>query len=91
MGWNQKDFPSLHSKFHIGDQLTSVCNVKVTSAATALKMLKHPVVELVEMLVKRTPHAQVLAIRRVAEGQNIGIKRNGGTAEVSQRTRTADP
>jgi hypothetical protein len=34
------------------------------------------------MLVKRTPYAMVLAIRRESEGQNIGIKRNGGTAEV---------
>ncbi|XP_076461879.1 uncharacterized protein LOC143294318 [Babylonia areolata] len=82
VGWNQKDFPSLHGKFHIGDQLISVCNVKITSATMAQKMLKHPPVDLVEMLVKRTPHARVLAIRRVAEGQSIGIKRNGGTAEI---------
>ncbi|KAL8617722.1 hypothetical protein ACOMHN_053555 [Nucella lapillus] len=81
-GWNQKDFPSLHGKFHIGDQLISICNVKVMSAAMALKMLKHPPVDLVGMLVKRTPHAKVMAIRRVAEGQSIGIKRNGGTAEI---------
>ena len=84
VGWNQKDFPSLHGKFHIGDQLISVCNIKVTSAAMAHKMLKHPTGDTVEMLVRRTPHALVLAIRRMAEGQNIGIKRNGGTAEVSQ-------
>ena len=86
MGWNQKDFPSLHGKFHIGDQLISICNIKITSAAMAHKMLRHPSVDPVEMLVKRTPYAKVLAIRRVAEGQNIGIKRNGGTAEVSKRT-----
>ncbi|KAK7109348.1 hypothetical protein V1264_013402 [Littorina saxatilis] len=82
VGWIQKDFPSLHGKFHIGDQLISICNVKVTSAAMAHKMLKHPKSDMVEMLVKRIPHAVVLAIRREAEGQNIGIKRNGGTAEI---------
>lgn len=81
-GWNQIDFPSLHGKFHIGDQVISICNQKVTSAAVAQKMLKHPPSEPVEMLVNRTPHARVLAIRRVAEGQNIGIKRSGGTAEI---------
>ncbi|KAK7494678.1 hypothetical protein BaRGS_00014076 [Batillaria attramentaria] len=72
----------LHNKFHVGDQVISVCNNKVTSAAAAHKMLKHPTSDLVEMLVKRTPHAQVLTIRRAAEGENIGIKRNGGTAEI---------
>ena len=84
VGWNQKDFPSLHGKFHIGDQLISICSVTVTSAAMAQKVLKHPITDPVEMLVRRLPHAQVLAIRRLAEGENIGIKRNGGTAEVSQ-------
>lgn len=42
--------------------------------------------QVVEMLVKRTPYAMVLSIRRESEKQNIGIKRNEGTAEVSQRS-----
>lgn len=81
-GWNQKDFPSLHGRFHIGDEVISICNNKVTSSQMAHKLLKHPPSDLVEMLVKRTPHARVMAIRRAAEGENIGIKRNGGTAEI---------
>lgn len=81
-GWNQKDFPSLHSKFHIGDQVISICNVRVTTAAQALKLLKNSSADVIEMLIKRMPHAKVLAIRRSAEGESIGIKRNGGTGEV---------
>lgn len=81
-GWNQKDYPSLHGKLHIGDQLLSICNLQITGASMAYKMLKHPPSDPVEILVKRTPYAKVLALRRAAEGENIGIKRNGGTAEI---------
>lgn len=37
----------------------------------------------VEFVVRRVPCGRVLAIKREYEGQDLGIIREGGTAEVS--------
>ncbi|PVD30767.1 hypothetical protein C0Q70_10042 [Pomacea canaliculata] len=81
-GWNQSDFPSLHGKFHIGDIVLSINSVKVANSAMAVKLLKHQTAEVVEVMVKRIPYGQVIAIRRSAEGESLGIRRVGGTAEI---------
>ena len=82
VGWNQKDFPSLHGKLHVGDLILSINKVKVTSVDVAYKLLKNASEPKIEVELRRMPHATVLAIRRNAEGENLGIKREGGTGEV---------
>ncbi|KAH9518570.1 hypothetical protein Btru_017193 [Bulinus truncatus] len=82
VGWNQKDFPSLHGKLHIGDILLSVNNVEVKSVEMAQKLLKQPNPSKVDVVLKRMPFAKVIAIRKNSEGQNLGIKREGGTGEI---------
>lgn len=39
-----------------------------------------------EITIRRLPNARVYAIQRSAEGENLGIKRIGGTADVSTCT-----
>jgi hypothetical protein len=39
--------------------------------------------ENIEISIRRLPNAKVFAIQRSAEGESLGIKRDGGTAEVS--------
>ncbi|CAG5116416.1 unnamed protein product [Candidula unifasciata] len=82
VGWNQKDFPSLHGKLHLGDLVFSVNGSRVTSADTAQKLLKQAPSSNIELMLHRMPYAQVFAIHRSAEGQSLGIKRNGGTGEI---------
>ena len=82
MGWNQRDFPSLHGKLHLGDQLISVNGVKVTTVDVAQKLLKGATTPKITMVLHRMPYAKVFAIRRDAEGQSLGIKREGGSGEV---------
>ncbi|KFM82069.1 hypothetical protein X975_26408, partial [Stegodyphus mimosarum] len=38
----------------------------------------------VEFIVRRVPRGRVLAIRREYEGQDLGIVREGGTAEIKE-------
>ncbi|GFO50451.1 syntenin-2 [Plakobranchus ocellatus] len=82
VGWNQRDFPSLHGKLHIGDQLISVNGVKVSSVDIAQKLLRGATSPKITVMLHRMPFAKVFAIRRDAEGQSLGIKREGGTGEI---------
>ncbi|RUS73755.1 hypothetical protein EGW08_018492 [Elysia chlorotica] len=82
VGWNQRDFPSLHGKLHIGDQLISVNGVKVTSVDVAQKLLRGASTPKITLVLHRMPFARVFAIRRDAEGQSLGIKREGGSGEI---------
>ncbi|XP_059162106.1 cyclin-dependent kinase 12-like isoform X2 [Physella acuta] len=83
-GWNQKDFPSLHGKLHVGDLVFSVNNVRVTSVEMAQKLLRQPNASAskTEIMLHRMPYAKVFAIHRSVEGQSLGLKRNGGTGEI---------
>ncbi|GFR73798.1 flocculation protein FLO11-like [Elysia marginata] len=83
-GWNQQDFPSLHGKLHLGDQLISVNGVKVPSSDIAQKLLKGSTTPKITVILHRMPYAKVFAIRRDAEGQSLGIKREGGSGESLQ-------
>ncbi|XP_046562073.1 uncharacterized protein LOC124271053 [Haliotis rubra] len=80
-GWNWKDFPRLHSKFHVGDELLSINSQPVENASSAMKILKHASKPM-EVVVRRIPNARVFEIRRSAEGQSLGIRREGGTGEI---------
>ena len=81
-GWDVKKYPRLYDKFHIGDQVLSVNDVQVSDLAFAQKIVKHIKAEFVELTIRRLPNASVFAIQRSVEGENLGIKREGGTAEV---------
>ncbi|XP_074643532.1 uncharacterized protein LOC141900511 [Tubulanus polymorphus] len=82
-GWNQKARPFLHSAFHIGDQIVSVNGFQVTRSKDIPRVLDSSRDDVkVEFIVKRTPHAKVFAIKRSAEGEHLGFKREGGTAEI---------
>ncbi|XP_041368938.1 uncharacterized protein LOC121383171 [Gigantopelta aegis] len=82
-GWNQKDHPKLHDKFHVGDHVKKVDNATVFTAAMANKLIKSAKsLSSVDIVVRRLPHAKVLSIRRSAEGESLGIKREGGTGEI---------
>ena len=80
-----KKYPRLYDKFHIGDQVLSVNDVQVTDLAFTSKIVKHIKAEYVELTIRRLPNASVFAIQRGNEGENLGIKREGGTAEVSMQ------
>lgn len=82
VGWNQRDFPSLHGKLHLGDQLISVNGVKVSSVEVAQKLLKGATTPKITVSLHRMPFAKVFSIRRDAEGQSLGIKREGGSGEI---------
>ncbi|OWF41462.1 uncharacterized protein LOC110462324 [Mizuhopecten yessoensis] len=82
-GWDGRRCPRLAEKIHIGDQLLSVEDVRVTSSSHASKLLKQTQSKRVTLVVKRLPYATILAIRRNHDGENLGITREGGTAEIT--------
>ena len=81
-GWDVKKYPRLYDKFHIGDQVLSVNDVEVTDLSFTHKIVKHIKADLVEVTIRRLPNASAFAIQRSVEGENLGIKREGGTGEV---------
>ena len=82
-GWKQKEFPVLHNTFHIGDQLLSINGEPVSSAQTAHRLIKQNSL-ILEIIVKRVPNAKVFCIKRRTEGQDLGLVREGNTAEIKQ-------
>ena len=67
----------------MGDQLISIHGQVVETAKMAHKLIKHCDDEAkLTFIVRRMPHGKVFAIKRLVEGEEIGILRNGGTAEV---------
>ncbi|XP_076335983.1 uncharacterized protein LOC143239071 [Tachypleus tridentatus] len=82
-GWKQKDHPLLHNTFHIGDQVFSIAGCKVTSVSEAHKTIKHEPLS-VEFIIHRVPFGQVFAIKREFDGQDLGLVRDGNTAEISE-------
>lgn len=81
-GWDVKKYPRLYDKFHIGDQLLSVNDVQITDITFANKIIKHIKADFIELTIRRLPNASAFAIQRSMEGENIGIKREGGTGEI---------
>ena len=83
-GWNQKARPFLHNAFHIGDRVISINGQVVETAKVAYKLIKHCAeTDKVTLILRRSPHARVFAIKREASGESLGITCRGGTAEVS--------
>ena len=63
--------------------MLSVNDVEVADLSFTSKILKHIKADYVELTIRRLPNASVFAIQRNMEGENLGIKREGGTGEVS--------
>ena len=83
-GWNQAARPYLNNAIHLGDQIVSINSQVVENARMAHKLIKHCTEEdKVQFLIRRMPKGKVFAIRRLVNGESLGISRNGGTAEVS--------
>ena len=57
-------------------------DVEVSDLSFTSKILKHIKSDYVELTIRRLPNASVFAIQRNMEGENLGIKREGGTGEV---------
>ncbi|CAH1783070.1 unnamed protein product [Owenia fusiformis] len=82
-GWNQLEKPHLHNAFHIGDRIVSIGGHVIESSVDAQKIIKHsPAGEKLTFIAYRAPYAKAYAIKRSAEGQSLGIKREGGTSEI---------
>ncbi|XP_015788317.1 uncharacterized protein LOC107365342 [Tetranychus urticae] len=82
-GWKQKMYPQLHNTFHIGDCLISVCGERVYDSCQVLRLMKtQPLI--VEIILSRVPYGFVFVLKRDFEGQDLGIVRDGNTAEVIQ-------
>ncbi|KAL4231615.1 hypothetical protein ACF0H5_009195 [Mactra antiquata] len=81
-GWAVRKYPKLYDKFHIGDELLSINDVQVSDLSFANKVIKNIKADTVEITIRRLPLAKVFAIQRSNEGESLGIKREGGTAEI---------
>ncbi len=89
-GWKQRDFPVLYNAFHVGDQILTagggsgagLQQVRTASEFAKLTKLKPPPSEQhVEIIIRRTPFAQVFNLRREVDGQPLGIvAASGNTA-----------
>ncbi|KAL5021498.1 hypothetical protein ScPMuIL_000653 [Solemya velum] len=81
-GWDVQKGPRQYDRFHLGDRLLAINNDRVTNIAMAQKHLRGIMAVEVELTIKRLPYGQVFIIKRSAEGESLGIKREGGTAEI---------
>ncbi|XP_042894890.1 uncharacterized protein [Parasteatoda tepidariorum] len=82
-GWKQKEHPLLHNTFHVGDRIISINGHRIQYVHEAYRIIKlQP--STVEFVVRRVPCGKILAIKREYEGQDLGIVREGGTAEVKE-------
>ncbi|XP_071448182.1 uncharacterized protein [Hetaerina americana] len=89
-GWKQRERPILYNVLHFGDQLLSVCGVRVLSAVDAQRLIRGATGLYVELLIRRVPFGRVYAIRRDASTETgpgnhvegLGLLLEGGTAEI---------
>ncbi|KAF8789086.1 uncharacterized protein LOC129957343 [Argiope bruennichi] len=82
-GWKQKEHPLLHNTFHVGDRLVSIAGLRIHSVQDAHRAIKQQP-STVEFIVRRVPYGKIFAIKREYEGQDLGIVREGGTAEIKE-------
>ena len=79
-GWKQKNH-HLHTTFHIGDQLVSIDGVVMQSSLQARTFIKNCAHSL-EVVVRRIPFGQVFCLKRSVDGEDLGLLRERGTAEI---------
>lgn len=74
----------LYNALHIGDQLVSIGDIPVRSAAEAQKLLKGPAGPTVDLVVRRLPLGVVLTLQRPRGGGDVGlIPDTASSGEVS--------
>ena len=75
--------PELNGILNIGDQVLQIDKGGVPSLAAAKRFFRQNTTGFtVELVLRRLPLAKVLAITRKLDRQPLGIRREGGTAEV---------
>ncbi|KAG8230501.1 hypothetical protein J437_LFUL010601 [Ladona fulva] len=80
----------LYNVLHFGDQLLSVCGVRVQSAVDAQRLIRGATGLYVELLIRRLPYGRVYAVQRdgstdsgsANSAEGLGLILEGGTAEV---------
>lgn len=83
-GWNQKSRPFLSTAFHIGDRVVSIDGQPVDSIKTIHRLIKQcKEGERLTFIINRMPAGKLYLFRREWDGQDLGLKRMGGTGEVS--------
>ncbi|OQV25551.1 hypothetical protein BV898_00489 [Hypsibius exemplaris] len=82
-GWKQKEHPHFHSLFHLGDQILAINGIYVAKSADVFRVLKDcPESHHTVFNVNRVPRGQVFVLARDHDGQDLGIIREGNTAEL---------
>lgn len=81
-GWKQKDHPYLHNTFHIGDQLVSINGTVMESALHVKQFIKH-VPQSLQITIRRVPFGQIFCLKRLVDGEDLGLIREKGTAEIN--------
>lgn len=80
-GWKQKEHPHLHNTFHIGDQLVNINGTVLESAKHAKQFIKQ-CSHTLEITVRRVPFGQIFCLKRSYDGEDLGLIREKGTAEI---------
>lgn len=81
-GWKQREHPFLYHSFHIGDRVLKVGGHELRTVQEVQKAIRAEVSSKLEFIIARVPHGQVHALKREMDGQDIGLVRDGNTAEV---------
>jgi len=81
-GWKQREHPLLYHSFHIGDRVISIAGHNIHTAHDAHSIIKSTMAPKIEIVVGRIPFGQAFAIKRDFEGQDLGLRRDGNTAEI---------
>jgi len=68
--------------FKIGDEIILVNGYKVTSAKDFQCIIRQSKEPIIEFIIRRTPYGRAFLLRREYQGQELGIIREGNTAEV---------
>ncbi|GAB6022816.1 hypothetical protein CHUAL_006914 [Chamberlinius hualienensis] len=81
-GWKQKEHPVLYHHFHIGDRIIRVAGVKVNTISDYNRVVKAENSSKIEFVIGRLPFGKAIYIEKEREGQDLGIIRDGNTAEI---------
>ena len=84
-GWKQRDHPYLHNTFHIGDKLISINGVTIETAQQAKQFIKKQTTSThLDFIIRRVPFGQIYCLKRSYDGEDLGLKREKGTGQITQ-------
>ena len=82
-GWNKKLRPTFARALHVGDEVVALNSHKLDDLRTLHTLIGDARdSDVMTFTLKRLPLARALLLVRDRDGQNLGLKRNGGTGEV---------